>query len=132
MDYVVIFDEPNVEGLLRDLRPDVHAKGTDYTVETVPEREIGREAGHPRGHCWRCEESFDARLDRAHPRTLQCLSGASSSYVWVLWAISFIPFLLLRRSAIHFLDAQIDWVVESKWRAILEGNSRFESRYLLR
>lgn len=38
VDYVVLFSEPNVESLLEDLRPDVHAKGTDYTVETVPER----------------------------------------------------------------------------------------------
>ena len=45
VNYVVIFDEPNVEGLLRDLRPDVHAKGTDYTLETVPERETAAEFG---------------------------------------------------------------------------------------
>jgi D-glycero-beta-D-manno-heptose 1-phosphate adenylyltransferase len=45
VDYVVIFDEANVEGLLRDLRPDVHAKGTDYTVETVPEREFAAGLG---------------------------------------------------------------------------------------
>ncbi len=38
VDYVVLFSEPNVEALLEELRPDVHAKGTDYTVETVPER----------------------------------------------------------------------------------------------
>jgi D-glycero-beta-D-manno-heptose 1-phosphate adenylyltransferase len=38
VDYVIIFDEPNVEPLLEALRPNVHAKGTDYTVETVPER----------------------------------------------------------------------------------------------
>jgi rfaE bifunctional protein nucleotidyltransferase chain/domain len=38
VDYVVLFHEPNVEALLQFLRPDVHAKGTDYTVETVPER----------------------------------------------------------------------------------------------
>jgi bifunctional ADP-heptose synthase (sugar kinase/adenylyltransferase) len=38
VDYVVLFSEPNVEPLLVELRPDVHAKGTDYTVETVPER----------------------------------------------------------------------------------------------
>jgi rfaE bifunctional protein nucleotidyltransferase chain/domain len=37
VDYVVLFDEPNVEALLETLRPDVHAKGTDYTPETVPE-----------------------------------------------------------------------------------------------
>jgi D-glycero-beta-D-manno-heptose 1-phosphate adenylyltransferase len=40
VDYVVIFDEPNVESLLRELQPDVHAKGTDYTKDTVPERDL--------------------------------------------------------------------------------------------
>lgn len=39
VDYVMLFDEPDVRALLRDLRPNVHAKGTDYTVDTVPERE---------------------------------------------------------------------------------------------
>ena len=38
VDYVTIFDEPTVEPLLEALRPNVHAKGTDYTPETVPER----------------------------------------------------------------------------------------------
>jgi rfaE bifunctional protein nucleotidyltransferase chain/domain len=38
VDYVVIFPEHNVERLLEELRPHVHAKGTDYTAETVPER----------------------------------------------------------------------------------------------
>ena len=40
VDYVVIFDELDVMPLLREIQPDVHAKGTDYTPETVPEREI--------------------------------------------------------------------------------------------
>ena len=39
VDYVTIFDEPNVEEILNALQPDVHAKGSDYTKETVPERE---------------------------------------------------------------------------------------------
>src|SRR4051812_9014613 len=39
VDYVVIFPEPTVTPLLLALRPDVHCKGTDYTVDTVPERE---------------------------------------------------------------------------------------------
>ena len=38
VDYVIIFPEPSVETLLAELRPDVHAKGTDYTAETVPEK----------------------------------------------------------------------------------------------
>lgn len=37
VDYVILFSEPTVERLLEDLRPDVHAKGTDYTADTVPE-----------------------------------------------------------------------------------------------
>jgi rfaE bifunctional protein nucleotidyltransferase chain/domain len=40
VDCVVLFAEPNVEALLGELRPDVHAKGTDYTAETVPERAV--------------------------------------------------------------------------------------------
>jgi D-glycero-beta-D-manno-heptose 1-phosphate adenylyltransferase len=43
--YVTIFDEPTVEQLLLSLRPDVHAKGTDYTEETVPERAVVRSYG---------------------------------------------------------------------------------------
>ena len=45
VDYVITFSEPTVERLLRELRPDIHAKGTDYTAETVPEREIVRSYG---------------------------------------------------------------------------------------
>jgi rfaE bifunctional protein nucleotidyltransferase chain/domain len=39
VDAVVIFDEPDVRALIREIRPDVQAKGTDYTPENVPERE---------------------------------------------------------------------------------------------
>ncbi len=45
VDYVVLFAEPNVETLLEELRPDVHAKGTDYTVDTVPERAVATRLG---------------------------------------------------------------------------------------
>jgi rfaE bifunctional protein nucleotidyltransferase chain/domain len=60
VDYVVIFGEPTVAGLLAALRPDVHCKGTDYTVESVPERDTvraygGRTAivGDPKDHSTR-------------------------------------------------------------------------------
>lgn len=43
--YVTIFDEPTVEQLLLTLKPDVHAKGTDYTEETVPEGAVVRSYG---------------------------------------------------------------------------------------
>ena len=45
VDYVVIFPEPNVESLLEEIRPDVHAKGTDYTAESVPERAVADRLG---------------------------------------------------------------------------------------
>jgi rfaE bifunctional protein nucleotidyltransferase chain/domain len=45
VDFVTIFSEPTVTELLRTIRPDFHAKGTDYTTDTVPEREIVREYG---------------------------------------------------------------------------------------
>lgn len=45
VDYVVIFSDPNVEPLLKEIRPDVHAKGTDYTAESVPERAVAHDLG---------------------------------------------------------------------------------------
>lgn len=45
VDAVVIFDEPDVRALIREIRPDIHAKGTDYTPETVPERDVVKECG---------------------------------------------------------------------------------------
>lgn len=57
VDYVILFSEPSVAQLLETLRPDIHAKGTDYTVDTVPEREIANRlgiriaiAGDPKDH----------------------------------------------------------------------------------
>lgn len=57
VDYVVIFEETDVRNVLRTLKPDVHVKGTDYTPETIPERDEvlaygGRVAvaGDPKDH----------------------------------------------------------------------------------
>jgi len=57
VDAVTVFDEPDVKELIRLLRPDIHAKGTDYTAENVPERDVvvacgGRVAivGDPKDH----------------------------------------------------------------------------------
>ena len=71
VDYVVIFSELTVGPLLEALRPDVHCKGTDYTVESVPERAIvkaygGRTAivGDPKDHSTR---DLLARVTGARP-----------------------------------------------------------------
>jgi D-glycero-beta-D-manno-heptose 1-phosphate adenylyltransferase len=45
VDFVTVFDEPTVEQLLLAIQPAVHAKGTDYTEETVPERDVVRSFG---------------------------------------------------------------------------------------
>lgn len=45
VDAVVIFPEPDVRALVREIRPDIHAKGTDYTPESVPERDTVIECG---------------------------------------------------------------------------------------
>jgi rfaE bifunctional protein nucleotidyltransferase chain/domain len=45
VDYVVVFDDDTAERILRDLRPHVQCKGTDYTEESVPERRVMRELG---------------------------------------------------------------------------------------
>ena len=57
VDFVVVFDGPTVETLLLALQPDIHAKGTDYTRESVPERDTVRSfggqvaiAGDPKDH----------------------------------------------------------------------------------
>ena len=57
VDAVTVFEEPDVKELIRLLRPDIHAKGTDYTAESVPERDVvvacgGRVAivGDPKDH----------------------------------------------------------------------------------
>lgn len=60
VDHVVVLDDVTADGLVRRLRPDVHAKGTDYTEGTVPERETVRAtggavviAGDPKAHSTR-------------------------------------------------------------------------------
>jgi rfaE bifunctional protein nucleotidyltransferase chain/domain len=71
VDYVVVFHEPTVAELLAELRPDVHCKGTDYTIDSVPERNVveaygGRTAivGDPKDHSSR---DLVARIARLEP-----------------------------------------------------------------
>ena len=71
VDYVVLFSEPTVEALLEELRPDVHAKGTDYSPETVPERATAARlgirvaiVGDPKEHSTRT--LFDSICKAAH------------------------------------------------------------------
>ncbi|OGL61793.1 MAG: ADP-heptose synthase [Candidatus Tectomicrobia bacterium RIFCSPLOWO2_02_FULL_70_19] len=72
VDYLVVFDEPDVSRILLALKPHVHAKGTDYTAETVPERETVRSyggevaiCGDPKDHS---SSGLGARLGGRVPR----------------------------------------------------------------
>jgi rfaE bifunctional protein nucleotidyltransferase chain/domain len=74
--YVVVFGERTVEPLLRLIRPDVHCKGTDYTVDSVPERSVvveygGRTAivGDPKNHATRDLLKRIAESATEHPPT---------------------------------------------------------------
>lgn len=71
VDAVVIFSEPDVRGLVREIRPDVQAKGTDYTADTVPERDVVRECGgrveivgDPKDHS--ATQIIQSRLGKQH------------------------------------------------------------------
>jgi rfaE bifunctional protein nucleotidyltransferase chain/domain len=73
VDYVTVFAEPTAGPLLQALRPDVHCKGTDYSVESVPERAIveaygGRTAivGDPKDHS---TKGLIARIVESTPST---------------------------------------------------------------
>lgn len=71
VDTVLIFDEPDVRALVWEIRPDVHAKGTDYTAESVPERDTVIECGgrveivgDPKNHS---ATEFIDRMERKRP-----------------------------------------------------------------
>jgi rfaE bifunctional protein nucleotidyltransferase chain/domain len=76
VDYVVVFPDANVERLLLLVKPDVHCKGTDYTVESVPERAVvaaygGRTAivGDPKTHATQAILARVARTKDQGPGT---------------------------------------------------------------
>ena len=72
VDAVVIFPEHDVRALIREVRPDIHAKGTDYTADTVPERDAVAECGgrveivgDPKDHS--ATEIIRSRIGSRHP-----------------------------------------------------------------
>jgi D-glycero-beta-D-manno-heptose 1-phosphate adenylyltransferase len=74
VDWVILFAEKDVTGLITRLQPDFHAKGTDYTTETVPEREIVRRnggqvriVGDPKNHSTRDLIALVQQKYRASP-----------------------------------------------------------------
>jgi D-glycero-beta-D-manno-heptose 1-phosphate adenylyltransferase len=74
VDHVVVFDEDTADALVAAIRPAIHAKGTDYTPDTVPERDTVRAhggrvviVGDPKGHATRdAIQTIVERFARAH------------------------------------------------------------------
>jgi lipopolysaccharide heptosyltransferase I len=123
VDYVTVFDEPNVERLLLALKPDVHAKGSDYTRNTVPEKETARKVG--------------ARVAITGGPKIRNTSDIIRSVVAASGAKGRVPrsFLIIRLGSLgdiihtlpafaslrrHFPQARISWAVGPRGRAILE------------
>lgn len=123
VDYVVLFSERSVERLLNLIKPDVHCKGTDYTVETVPERATvkaygGRIAivGDPKDHSTK-EMLERLRTANVEPRTslrriLIVRLGSLGDLVHTLPAVA-----AIRRA---YPAAEIDWLVDAPHRPFLE------------
>jgi lipopolysaccharide heptosyltransferase I len=144
--YVVVFSERSVERLLNLIKPDVHCKGTDYTVDTVPERETvkaygGRIAivGDPKDHSTkelleqlrekRGRDSFpdDSHGNESRPRFSRILIvrlGSLGDLVHTLPAVA-----AIRRT---YPAAEIDWLVDAAHRSFLELVPAVSSLVVLR
>jgi lipopolysaccharide heptosyltransferase I len=135
VDYVVLFSERSVERLLNLIKPDVHCKGTDYTVDTVPERETvkaygGRIAivGDPKDHSTKDmldevrSSKFEVRglIDRI----LIVRLGSLGDLVHTLPAVA-----AIRRA---YPAAEIDWLVDAPHRPFLELVPAVSSLIVLR
>ena len=123
VDYVTIFREPNVERVLLELRPDIHAKGSDYTEQTVPEKDTVKRiggrvaiAGGPkvRNTSDVIKGIADARLPGIKP-SRDYLIIRLSSLGDIIHALP--AFAALRA---HFPQARIAWAVGSAGKPILD------------
>jgi len=123
VDHVLLFDEPNVERVLTELRPDVHAKGSDYTMDTVPEKDTVKRiggrvaiAGGPKVR--NTSDVIRGIASEAAPRVLPSghfLIIRLSSLGDIIHTLP--AFAALRRA---FPKARISWVVNPAGQAILE------------
>ena len=133
VDYVVIFKERDVEALLEYLRPNVHAKGTDYTAETVPERGSSERlgirvaiVGDPKNHSTtglfaglRGQPAPAASIraavsgNEAAPRRILIVRLGSMGDI-----IHALPVAAALRGA--FPSAHLAWLADERWRALVE------------
>lgn len=126
VDYVVVFSESSVDRLLTLVKPDVHCKGTDYTVDTVPERDTvraygGRIAivGDPKDHS---TKTLLAGLAGSGPRAASTRTPLSRILIVRLGSLGDLVHTLPAVAAIRRAHpaAQIDWLVDAAHRSFLE------------
>ena len=134
VDYVVIFPEPTVTPLLTLLKPDVHCKGTDYTIDTVPERDTvraygGRIAivGDPKDHSTRDllarilrDDTSDASIVFPGPRVEQPRDNEPPDRAPGRARRHRARHSCRRRARAALPDARIDWLVDAKHRSIVD------------
>ncbi len=134
VDAVVIFSEPDVRALIREIQPDIQAKGTDYTADSVPERDVvtsygGRVAivGDPKDHS--ATEIIRSHLtpevmssmmvslptDRESPPPIERLLIVRLSAMGDI--IHALPAVTALRNA--FPNATIGWLIEERWAELL-------------
>jgi len=139
VDYVVLFGERSVDRLLSDIQPDVHCKGTDYTIDTVPERETVRAyggrisiVGDPKDHSTR---DLLTRVATGAPPTARAEAPALSKILIVRLGslgdlVHTLPAVAALRRA--YPQAAIDWLVDAAHRDFLELVPAVSSLVVLR
>ena len=128
VDYVVLFGGPTVADILLRYKPDVHCKGTDYTVENVPERPIVAVLRRPHGDCRRSQGPFDARPADADHARLTCRRGCSSSD-WARWATWCTPCPRWPPCGTRGRMPRIDWLVDATVRRAAPVRHGIRSRH---
>jgi len=118
VDHIVLFDEPTVKRILLALKPDVHAKGADYSPDTVPEKEtskkIGAETAIAGGPKIRNTSAIIRRIAAAE-RGEDFILVRLSSLGDIIHALPAFSALRRRRP-----EARISWAVEPRGRPLLE------------
>jgi lipopolysaccharide heptosyltransferase I len=141
VDYVVIFSERSVERLLNLIKPDVHCKGTDYTIETVPERETvkaygGKIAivGDPKDHSTRGLLEQLRNSGSNPPPATSNLPPVNRILIVRLGSLGDLVHTLPAVAAIRRAHpaAEIDWLVDAPHRSFLELVSAVSSLVVLR
>ena len=131
VDAVVIFPELDVRALIREIRPDIQAKGTDYTVDSVPERDAvaeygGRVAivGDAKDHS--TSEIIRSRLGQAvsfESASLDIISERKIERLLIV-RLSAMGDVIHTLPAVHalreaFPEAHIGWLIEERWAELL-------------